>query len=596
MISLFFAVNYKRKLIEAIPVGAYLFMLIAYLLGITGHVSHVVSLFMLYELAGLVGTLYLAVKKKADISEPFKDIGNLIFIIMLVIIWILSLHMRVTNFDDFHSWAITPKDMYYVNGLPTGNMASTFYRDYFPLVYIMDFFAFKLTGGFKESTMFYVLWSLMLVSLAEMLHHREDDDVTRYVCRALCGVMLPFLVSFQFLHCLGTDILATTIFGSALVYIMEGRAIGRGAFGRINPVQDKDKAQDFQAAKQMDESFDYIRIVLAVTVLGMMKTTSLIFSMVCIGVYFVRNIEIKILSSWLRFVMLSAVTGGFWLSWKTFCKIKGNTTYLSDNLDRNLSGGHGGLPYYAGSTTKEFISKLFTYGLNDGTVGLTSVIILVVFIAAFIIYIKCSVKTGDISATASADERPLSGQRAFREWLTFAVVILGMIGYLLVMIYIYLFVFEEWEALSLSSYDRYISTYFGAMLYMALFLLFTVKLGYRWIAPVFTLVLAVTINYPYVAKTLIPSGYAREYGGTVAEIEAIEDEFMQAAGELPSYGESILVVDYTTDQLRAKVIPYAAVPGVTRLIRPDEETGSMPTEQDIADKAAEYNARVIDLR
>ena len=89
---------------------------------------------------------------------------------------------------------------------------------------------------------------------------------------------------------------------------------------------------------------------------------------------------------------------------------------------------------------------------------------------------------------------------------------------------------------------------------------------------------------------------AREYGGTVAEIEAIEDEFMQAAGELPSYGESILVVDYTTDQLRAKVIPYAAVPGVTRLIRPDEETGSMPTEQDIADKAAEYNARVIDLR
>ena len=568
MISLFFAVNYKRKLIEAIPVGAYLFMLIAYLLGITGHVSHVVSLFMLYELAGLVGTLYLAVKKKADISEPFKDIGNLIFIIMLVIIWILSLHMRVTNFDDFHSWAITPKDMYYVNGLPTGNMASTFYRDYFPLVYIMDFFAFKLTGGFKESTMFYVLWSLMLVSLAEMLHHREDDDVTRYVCRALCGVMLPFLVSFQFLHCLGTDILATMIFGSALVYIMDSG----------------------------EESFDYIRIILAVIILGMMKTTSLIFSMVCIGVYFVRKIEVKKFSSWLHFATLSILTGGFWYSWKTFCKIKGNTTYLSDNLDRNLSGGHGGLPYYAGSTTKEFISKLFTYGLNDGTVGLTSVIILVVFIAAFIIYMKCVVKAGDISAKTGADKRPLSGQRALREWLTFLTVILGMAGYLLVMIYIYLFVFEEWEALSLSSYDRYISTYFGAMLYMALFLLFTVKLGYRWIAPVFTLVLAVTINYPYVAKTLIPSGYAREYGGTVAEIEAIEDEFMQAAGELPSYGESILVVDYTTDQLRAKVIPYAAVPGVTRLIRPDEETGSMPTEQDIADKAAEYNARVIDLR
>ena len=164
------------------------------------------------------------------------------------------------------------------------------------------------------------------------------------------------------------------------------------------------------------------------------------------------------------------------------------------------------------------------------------------------------------------------------------------------MIYIYLFVFEEWEALSLSSYDRYISTYFGALLYAALYIFLTARIRLKWIAPAFVLLLACTINFSYVAKTLIPAGFEQEYGEAVSEIDSIEREFFEAAGERPAYGESILIVDYTTEQLRAKVLPYAAVPGVVRIIRPDEETGIMPTEQEIEKRAEEYGARVIDLR
>ncbi|MBO5550334.1 MAG: hypothetical protein J5966_00090, partial [Lachnospiraceae bacterium] len=394
MISLLFAEKYNRKLIETIPVGVYLFMLLAYLLGITGHVGHITGLLILYELTGLGLTVCMTRLRKTAPFRPLMDTGNLIFAVMLVILWLLSLHMRVTNFDDFHSWAITPKDMYFVNGLPTGNMASTFYRDYFPLVYIMDFLVFKLSGGFNESRMFFVLWALMLVSLAGFFRHREGDDRIGYICRVSVGIMLPFLVSFQFLHCLGLDILATTIFGSVLVYIME----------EVKPAfagEDKEQAE-----------FVLIRIILAVTVLAMMKTTSLILSAVCIALYFIKSIEPGRLSSWVRFVLLPAVTGGFWLSWKFFCKIKGNTTYLSDNLDRNLTSGHLEFPSYTASTVREFIIKLFTYGLNDGAAGLTSVIILLLFVFSYIIYKK----------RYGSDIRSL---------LSFITVILGMAGYLL---------------------------------------------------------------------------------------------------------------------------------------------------------------------
>ena len=116
-----------------------------------------------------------------------------------------------------------------------------------------------------------------------------------------------------------------------------------------------------------------------------------------------------------------------------------------------------------------------------------------------------------------------------------------------------------------------------------------------WTAPVLLLLLVFTINFEYVGKTLIPSGYEAEYGELVSEIDSIEEEFMQGAGERPVYGESILIVDDRADQLRAKVLPYAAVPGVTRLLLPSEG-GKIPGETEIAEAAAEYNARVIDLR
>lgn len=556
MISLALALRYDRKLTETLPSGVCIFMLLAYLLGISGHISHITELLLLYEASGIAYGLYLIlVKKKKDITDPFMDPGIPVMILILMAAWFLSLHMRVTNFDDFHSWAITPKDIFYVNGLPTGGMASTFYRDYFPVVYFMDYLMFLLLGRFSESAMFFVLWALMIISLSEFFHRRKEDDVIRYILRVSAGIMLPFLFSFQFLHCLGTDILAATFFGAAMIYIMKEDPDDHGTGGT---------------------AFFYIRLVPLITVLAMLKTTSAVLTAVCVMLYCVRFLHPKQVSSWLKAALLPACSVAFWLSWKIFCSVKGNTTYLSDNLNNNLTQGSAGIPYYAASTIKDFISRLFTYGLNDGTTGLTSGIIVLVFVGAFAVYIR-------------------ENGRTLRNVLAPVTILLGMTGYLLMMIYVYLFVFEEWEALSLSSYDRYIATYFGAMLCLVLYMLYRSKIMPSWGGIMLALVLAFTINYPYVARTMIPSAYEKEFGGVIESIDAIEEEFLAASGGMPGYGESILAVDHTRDQLRAKVIPYAAVPGVTRLVQPDEN-GKMPDEAEIREMADEYDARIIELK
>ncbi len=553
MISLALSAKYDRKLTESLPAGVFAFMLLSYILAVTGHISHIIGLFAAYEMIGLAAVFFLKIKENKHLTEPLKEPGLAIFAVMAVVIWFVSLHMKVTNFDDFHSWAIQPKDMFFADGLPTGDMASSYYRDYFPLVQIMDYMLLKIMGRYSESAMFAMLWWLMLVTLLPFLHGSKEDKRYLFICHAVTGLILPFLFSFQFLHCLGPDILVTTLFGCALVYIFDIKA-------------------------GQTDTYEYIRILLSVALLAVLKTTSLIFAMVCIAVFVIKTLDIRKRTAVLECLLLPVVTASFWLSWKSFCRARGNTTYLSDNLRSSLSADGITFPYYTASTIKAFVAKLFTYGLNDGRAGLTSFCILLFFVICFIVY------------------RYIKG-RDIRDTLSFITIILGMAGYLLVMIYIYLFVFEEWEALSLSSYDRYISTYFGAMMYLGFYMLFSVdRLLPAWLTPLLTMLMLFTVNYPYVASTLVPAGYETAYGEVIREKEKIEAEYMERSGAPAHYGEKIVIIDDGEGQLRDKVLPYAAVPGVVRLIRPDAE-GKMPTEEEIREMIAERSPeRVVDMR
>ena len=550
MISLALAGLYGRKISRTLQTGLHAFMILSYLLALSGHVGHITEFLAAFEVAGALCCIYVA-KKKGNPVASLKDPALVIFLFILIMAFVTCLHMRITNFDDMHYWAIMPRNMFLINGFPTGNMAGYYYRDYFPVVGIMDFLVLKMAGSYRESLLFFVIWGLMAAELLPFFSERGSEGKGIYICRVFVGIIFPFLISFQFLHCIGTDIVVTLLFGSTLYALM-------------SPVSSM-------------EAPDHLGIVLSIALLGMMKTTSLIFAAVCLAVYAVRILDLHNKSSVAWCAAAAALTGGLWISWKVFCRIKGNTTYLSDNLNSNLQGGSFALPPYTGETLRAFLTKLFTYGLNDGKAGLSAFLMLLLFVAAWVVRFK----------REGADMRDKS---------SFVLVVLGLLGYLLVMIYIYLFVFEEWEALSLSSYDRYIATYFGALLYGALCYLYSGKgIQVRYMA-LFAAVLLLTVNFPLVSETLLPGGFMRSRGEIVEKKEAIEAEVLEAlGGELPAYGENIVIVDHSSDQLRAKVIIYAAVPGVVKLIQEDE-AGNLPSRQELEQTAADQGAsRVIEL-
>ncbi|MCR5651734.1 MAG: hypothetical protein K6F86_11195 [Lachnospiraceae bacterium] len=524
MLSLSGAVYFDRDIEETVPVFVYVFMLLLYVAGICGIIAHAVEFLLLYLLTGTVVFVILSLGKYkrsflAMAGKKLKSPGIWLFFGMCIVISILTHHMRVTNWDDLHYWAIFSKDMYVINGVPTGGMNSSLYRDYFPIVQYLYFPVFKIFGRYRESYMFSVNHILLLISVLPFFRKYEDESATQYICMAVTGIVMPAIVSFQMFHCLGVDIIMTFLFGEALVFTY-------------------DKRRDL---------FYYIRFLSVTLFLTMSKTTGLIFAAIAIAVFTVENFRPK-LRGILPAFLIAVCNLAFYISWKVFCRIRGNTSYLSNNLNSNITGGTGiSLPDYTGSTIKNFLGALAVKHLNDSPFGLTALGMALVGLVVFFICLKiCSDKK--------------------RRILEAAVLACGMAGYLAVMIYIYLFVFEEWEADSLSSFDRYIITFFGGILYAALFFAFTAVKNKDALKVTVTILLLMTINYPYALRTMVPSEFTKAYADAYGMVDDFDEEFKGVFIPEMNYGDAILFVDCTDDMQRTKTIPYCAVPYVSRVM------------------------------
>ncbi len=134
MLSLTSAVFFDRDMEDTIPVCTYIFMLLLYVAGICGIIAHAVEFLFLYLFAGTVFFIILSIKKykKSVIPVAGKKLrtpGIWIFLGLCIPAVLLSYHLRVTNWDDLHYWAIFSKDMFVINGVPAGGMNSSLYRD-----------------------------------------------------------------------------------------------------------------------------------------------------------------------------------------------------------------------------------------------------------------------------------------------------------------------------------------------------------------------------------------------------------------------------------------------------------------------------------
>ena len=603
------AYYFDRKAEEAVPVAFFSLMIATYVLGIAGRIRHVVP-FLLCVLCSLDILLFFLLRysgKRLSFQGFFKSFLTPGFFITSALVLIVSFLYRdaiVLNWDDLNYWALFPKNMYRIDGVPTGALSVSRFRDYYPVVQYLYYVIFKVIGKFSEPAMFSVNVSIMVLCLSPFFRKPDGDRAVRYLCRVAAGIVLPYLCMRQMLYCLGVDCILTCLFGFLILSIFEDKKDG----------------------------FHYLRISVLLSMLVLTKSSGALPALVAGTLYLcslmrelwspefaaveshaiqIRSARLPNVLCRLIIVLIPPIVLG--LSWNLFCRIKGNTSYLGDRLNQNISDGTKGFafPDYALETFRRYVKAFFTFHLNGGPLGISPALILILFLAAVVLYRRLLKPVPETGASGhSAIEKEICAKS------TVIILLTGFAGYFFMMLYVYLKIFDRWEALSLSSYDRYITVYAGALLYLALYLFsmlpdFGKKLrGYftgNFLFPAVILILISTVNFDLIKRSLDSRLFREDNAHEIAVKEACEKEFaalitvngsrIQFGEEELALGQKLLIVDDQTDNERIQFTRYAAVPIVTEYLSmdgvdPESEEG----QERIRQKASEVRADSVYIR
>lgn len=533
LFALFGAVFFKKNLEQLLPMAVALVAFITYLLGITNHLSRALvgSCVVLILCAGVFCALYMLVYKKTlrqclqNMAKTLTSPGLYIYLSACVFICIIFSNHFVTNWDDFNYWANFPKNIYLKDAFLSGGELCTAYKDYLPIIQLLYYLAFKTFGGFNEGVMFAVNNIVLLTFLVPYFEYNGDRSKPKYVTKVFSGLLFVAAFSFQSIHCLGVDIIIAVVFGYLLYQI-------------------------FFAKRDL---FFYLNIVCILSFLIMIKSAAIFIFVVTVVVYAIceynngHRLYIPIISA--------VIPVAFYFSWNVFCRVHGNVSYLSKRLDVSVSEkSFLHFPKYSAVVLGRFFKEFSLMNLNGGLIG-ASALFCVIFSAIVLCWFN------------KKNNKKMS--------ISLIVLLIGAVFYLAFLLYTYLFVFEEWEALSLSSFDRYISLYALGPVYVSCMILveeydFNKRAGFFYL-PLF---MFLTLNFGFLYSELIPERYAEKYESINNGRAKVREQIDKIYADNPTMpGKRLLIINLVKDDELEKYQQYEFIPSVNYILHLDEIEG-----------------------
>ncbi|HAG70396.1 MAG TPA: hypothetical protein DCL38_10570, partial [Lachnospiraceae bacterium] len=353
--------------------------------------------------------------------------GFVFFLTVCVVMCICFSTHFVNVWDDFHYNATFPKDCYYYGTMPVGSELATHYKSYLPLLQLFFYWGFQ-GSTFSEPMMFQYKIVLIYVLILPLFKRMNDTGGIRRVITGLSALILPFLFLFEILESLSMDTVMGLLFAYAALKI---------------------------TVRRKDDLFGYYEIIVSLLCLTLIKSIAFYFTGVCLALWLCDLLvsekarDRRELALFGSCVILNA---GAFLSWRIFCERNGNTTYLSNRLFSNIKEGSLAIPEYGGQTLSGILKSIFSMPTNLSRFGLSLAGITVIALLTAVWFYMKKVLT----------RRIMTG---------IFVCGLGLLGYILILSYTYIFIFDPWEAESLSSLDRYFGTYSLMTGYVLLFML-----------------------------------------------------------------------------------------------------------------------------
>ena len=421
---------------------------------------------------------------------------------------IFSTH-KLMHWDDLSYWGIYLKDIFCLDRLPIGVENCTIsYKDYPPIQQIMQYF-FMFTGdGFNEPVAFCVnvcfMYALMLPFLSGLSRLKSPSGK---IMSVIMYVIFPHIFTTQFYYKLGLDYIISVLFGYGIYVIVreyetdttDGDGIRGTAAGKIGEnvglctCEKKNAGSGTGGNKSVwrmllgnrDERFRLLNLIIISSYMALIKTSGGLLTVLLVIFYAVRVTAVSkytndqcakapgeseyntakenrsvpggsigcnngcrrgntagTLKAFFTAALLSGIIPvGAYATWKLWGRYTGNHGYLSDIVSSNVSGLKFDLPPYAAEVTLNYIKHIFTYPLTRESIGVTA------FAMIVIIAIMYHVRKRSLHVVMCA----------------------GIFIFCAAHLYMYLFVFDDWEAYGLLEFDRYINQYLAGILYVYLY-------------------------------------------------------------------------------------------------------------------------------
>ncbi len=598
---------FDKTLAETVPVAVFAVTLIVYAFSLVLPLNVAVWICFGIVIAVCLGVFAKRRGKPAGIKCLVVRPELIIPVIICAILCVLMYSRHVFFFDDLSYWALYTKNIFSIDKLPRlYENCSVNYKDYTPIIQIVQYIAMFGRSVFSESSMFRtnvcLIYVLLLPVLSETYRTTTVSDgaindhsamgtgsklriTPVQVAATVLYVIFPHSLTAQFYYRLGVDLFVALTFGYALYYIFLYR-------GRENASDDLRQPTFMDITR--DEMFRLVAIALSLAFLALIKTSGIVL---CIfAIVFLTIWELKLTKTsttrhdgstigiWIRTAIIAAITLGSYFSWQLFLHYSWNNGYLSNRVRSGMTGGGFSFPEYTGEVVINYIVHFFTYPLTRNRIGVTAFVLVLFIIATAmtkgtVLFDNFCDGTGaeGVGSTDNAGNSDSNANKKLSKrtvpFVTFLTVLTlaGLLLFCLAHLSMYLFVFDEWEAHGLMEFDRYIMQYLGGafMLYVCLLIRVCVKSDAGLSRQVIllyvsTVIFIVLLPYADMRTYLKPSNYDAVYESEYGEMaQSAKDEWDDsgiAALNLPHDGTAKITAVADEFDETTQFIEYTATP------------------------------------
>lgn len=492
-----------------------------------------------------------------------------IFIFLVVLICVSYSNHYVYDWDDLSYWGIYAKTLLSTDKIPPAIENCTVnYKDYTPIQQIMQYLFMYRLPQFNETDFFRVntgfLYTMMLPFIGNVRFDKKN--LFSSILKTMVFLIFPHIFSTQFYYKLGIDYLIAVLFGYAIYAIVE---------------------------ENDNELLRTIKVIISSSYMALLKTSGAficIFITLFYCVYRYNDDKDAGRGKFVRFIGNAFITFAppmvFYISWKVWGRISGNHGYLSDRVSDNIASLKLNFPDYTLEVVLNYIKHFFSASLTREKGGMSAAII-VALMALMYFAVKSHSPRKD-------DEKRL-----------YITMLIGFAIFCAAHIYMYLFVFDDWEAHGLLEFDRYITQYLGGAFYFCtcIFLSRSDLLDFKKIriSPVLPLLVVMLIFFPYrgAYQYLIPNNYTEYYNSKWKPFSDRAKEEWDSASVLfdklnwtPDENKQIgVIADAWSDELQFMLYDMVPFPATFVFNSPAIEQGNI--KNFILSQVEERNIRYV---